>query len=233
MARKEKIPNEIQKRFARQETRRKQDIKAKRRYYLIVCEGTKTEPKYFEGLKKNLPLGVIDTVDLEVEGTGHNTLTVIDDAQKARVRLEKFSGRLFDEVWAVFDRDDFPDQNFNNAIFKGQAVGVQCAWTNEAFELWYLLHFQLYGNGMSRTDYKEKIEGQLSLKMGRPYIYQKNSEDMFQLLLQHGDLKQAIVRAKQLEAAFVGRTDYANHNPCTKVYALIEKLLFPQMSSQE
>ncbi|GAB4044954.1 RloB family protein [Spirosoma litoris] len=230
MARKEKIPNEIQKRFARQETRRKQDIKAKRRYYLIVCEGTKTEPNYFKSLKKNLPPGVIDTVDLEVEGTGHNTLTVIDDAQKARVRLEKFSGRLFDEVWAVFDRDDFPEQNFNSAIFKGQAVGIHCAWTNEAFELWYLLHFQLYENGMSRTDYKDKLEGQLSLKIGRPYAYQKNSEEMFQLLLQHGDLKQAIIRAKQLEAAFAGRTDYANHNPCTKVYALMEKLLLPPTS---
>ncbi|WP_421826147.1 RloB family protein [Larkinella sp.] len=226
MARKAKIDNAVQKRFARQETSRKQDTKAKRKYYLIVCEGTKTEPNYFEGLKKNLPLGVVDTIDLEIEGTGHNTLTVIEDAQRARVRLERF-GRTFDEVWAVFDRDSFPDQNFNNAIFKGQAVGIQCAWTNEAFELWYLLHFQFFQHGMSRDHYKTLLERELSAKMGSAYFYQKNSAELFLLLQQHGDLKQAIARAKRLEAEFADRTDYANHNPCTKVHELIEKLLFP------
>ena len=228
MARKEKIDNALLKRFARQESSRKRDNKVKRQYYLIVCEGTKTEPNYFEGLRKYLKPGVVNTVDLEIEGTGHNTLTVVEDAQKARVRLEKFSGRTFDEVWAVFDRDSFPPEHFNNAIFKAQAIGIQCAWTNEAFELWYLLHFQLYENGMPRADYERKIEGQLSQKMGQVYRYQKNREDMFNLLSAHGDVKQAITRAKQLEASFTGRTDYANHNPCTKVHTLVEKLLFPQ-----
>lgn len=231
MARKAKIDNSILKRFARQETIRKQDIRVKRKYYLIVCEGTKTEPNYFEGLKKNLPPGVVDTIDLDIEGTGHNTLTVIDDAQKIRERLEKLSGRTFDEIWAVFDRYSFPDQNFNNAIFKGKAVGIHCAWTNEAFELWYLLHFQFFQNSMSRDDYKKLIERELSQKMGRPYIYQKKSEDIFDLLQQYGNLEQAIERAKRLESAFVRRTDYANHNPCTKVYKLIEKLLFQQSNA--
>ncbi len=230
MARKEKIPNEILKRFARQETRRKQDIKIKRRYYLIVCEGTKTEPNYFEGLKKNLPPGVIDTIDLEVEGTGHNTLTVIDDAQKISERLERLSGRIFDEIWTVFDRDSFPEKNFNNAIFKGKEKGIYCAWTNEAFELWYLLHFQFFQHSMSRDDYKALIERELSRKMGRPFIYQKNSGEMFMLLQQHGDQEQAIKRAKQLETVFADRTDYANHNPCTKLHQLIEKLLFSQIT---
>lgn len=227
MARKVKIPNHIQKRFERQETKRRQDIRPKRRFYLIVCEGTKTEPNYFNGLKKNLPLGVIDLVDLDVEGTGHNTLTVIDDALKAKQRLEQV-GRTIDEVWAVFDRDSFPEQNFNNAIFKGQSVGVHCAWTNESFELWYLLHFKLFQNGMSRDDYKGLIERELTQKLSQPYTYRKNSQDMFELLREHGDIEQAIARAKQLEREFAGRTDYANHNPCTKVYELIEKLLFPK-----
>jgi hypothetical protein len=230
MARKEKIDNALLKRFARQESSRKRDNRVKRQYFLIVCEGTKTEPNYFEGLRKYLKPGVINTVDLEIEGTGHNTLTVIEDAQKARARLEKFSGRTFDEVWAVFDRDSFPADHFNDAIFNAKAIGIQCAWTNEAFELWYLLHFQLYENGMPRADYKGKIESQLSLKMGKPYRYQKKSEEIYQLLNEYGDIKLAIARARQLETVFAGRTDYANHNPCTKVHALIEKLLFPEVS---
>lgn len=227
MARKVKIDNAILKRFERQETKRRQDIRPKRRFYLIVCEGTKTEPNYFEGLKQNLPPGVIDLVDLGVEGTGHNTLTVIDDALKAKQRLATI-GRTIDEVWAVFDRDSFPDQNFNNAILKGQRVGVQCAWTNESFELWYLLHFRFFQHGMPRDDYKGLIGRELSQKLGHSYTYQKNSPDMFVLLREHGNIEQAIAWAKQLETEFVGRTDYAKHNPCTKIHELIEKLLFPK-----
>jgi hypothetical protein len=227
MARKEKVDNALLKRFARQDSKRKQDIRTKRRYFLIVCEGTKTEPNYFNGLKKCLLPGV---VDVEIIGTGHNTMTVIEDAQSVRRRREEFSGRTFDEVWAVFDRDCFPPEHFNNAISKGQAVKIYCAWTNKAFELWYLLHFDLYENGMSRADYKGKLDSQLSLKMGQSYRYHKNSKDMFQVLSEHGDVKQAIIRARQLETVFVGRTDYANHNPSTKVYELVEELLFLEVN---
>ncbi len=118
MARKAKIDNTIQKQFTRQETNRRQDVRAKRRYFLVVCEGTKTEPNYFKGLERNLPPGVLNTVELWVEGTGHNTLTVINDALTAKARIKK-NGRIVDEVWAVFDRNSFPNQNFNNAVTKG------------------------------------------------------------------------------------------------------------------
>ncbi len=231
MARKEKIDNALLKRFARQESSRKQNILTKRRFFLIVCEGSKTEPNYFKGLEKNLPPGVVNTIELAIEGEGHNTLTVIHDALKAKERIEK-QGRIIDEVWAVFDRDSFPEEHFNSAIFKGQAVNVSCAWTNEAFELWYLLHFQLFQHGMSRADYRGVIERELSRKLGQAYTYQKNSEDMYLLLQRHGDIEQAIKRAKKLESEFGDRTDYANHNPCTKVHMLIEKLLFPEQAEQ-
>ncbi|SFD21421.1 RloB-like protein [Chitinophaga sp. CF118] len=59
MARKIKIPNERLKRFEREEQKRKKDVRSKRKYYLIVCEGAKTEPNYFEGLKDDLPKGVL------------------------------------------------------------------------------------------------------------------------------------------------------------------------------
>lgn len=59
MARKIKIPNERLKRFGREEQKRKKDIRKKRKFYLIVCEGEKTEPNYFQGLKEDLPKGVL------------------------------------------------------------------------------------------------------------------------------------------------------------------------------
>jgi hypothetical protein len=224
MARKEKIDNAFKKRFERQETKRKQDTRPKRRYYLIVCEGTKTEPNYFEGLKNKLPPHVLELVDLTIRGTGRNTLGVVNEALKIKDQLENQTGRIVDEVWAVFDRDSFPNQHFDNAIAKARQLNVYCAWSNEAFELWYLLHFQHFQNAMRRHDYQSLLERELTRCLGKPFSYEKNSQIMFELLDQHGDEEQAIRRARQLEEQFASRTDYANHNPCTTVYALIEKL---------
>lgn len=224
MARVAKIDNAFKKRFERKESKRKQDTRPKRRFYLIVCEGTKTEPYYFEGLRKKLPPHVLEIVELTVKGTGRNTLGVIDESVKFKKQIEAQPGRVVDEVWAVFDRDSFPNQNFDNAIDKARRLSVHCAWSNEAFELWYLLHFQDFQNAMRRQAYKSKLKQELSRCMGRPFSYAKNSQDMFDLLEQYGDEEQAIKRAKELEKQFAGRTDYANHNPCTRVYALVEKL---------
>lgn len=224
MARKEKIDNAFKRRFERQETKRKQNARPKRRFYLIVCEGTKTEPHYFEGLKRKLPPHVLELVDLSIKGTGRNTLGVIHESLKIKEQIESQPGRVVDEVWAVFDRDSFPSHHFDTAITKANQLNVCCAWSNEAFELWFLLHFQDFQNAMRRQDYQSKLEQELTRCMGKPFLYAKNSQDMFDLLSQYGDEEQAIKQAKKLEGQFAGRTDYADHNPCTTVYALIEKL---------
>ncbi|QJD80278.1 RloB family protein [Spirosoma rhododendri] len=223
MARVAKIDNADKKRFERQETKRKQDTRPKRRFYLIVCEGIKTEPHYFNGLKRKLPPHVLELVDLDAQGTGLNTLGLVKKSLSIKEEFEN-QGRVVDEVWAVFDRDSFPNHHFDNAIAKANELNVYCAWSNEAFELWFLLHFQDFQNAMRRQNYRSKLERELSQRMGTPFSYEKNSESVFDLLSKHGDEEQAIKRAKKLVAQFIGRTDYANHNPCTTVYTLIEKL---------
>lgn len=225
MARKIKISNEILKRYAREEHKRRTNVKAKRKYYLIVCEGSKTEPNYFEGLKSQLPKGVLTAHQIDIEGTGFNTESLVDEAMRLKGVYEKETGRPVDKLWAVFDRDSFTSVNFNAAIQRCAAAAIGCAWSNEAFELWYLLHFHYYNAGMSRADFKELIEGNLRPYLGEEYTYEKNSMNMYAWLKQHGNQQQAIQRAKQLEAIYAGRQDYANHNPCTMVYKLVEELL--------
>lgn len=77
MPRKIKISNEQLKRYARNEHKRKQDIRAKRMYYLIICDGEETEPNYFEGLKQDLPIGVLTACQIDIEGTGRNTQSLV------------------------------------------------------------------------------------------------------------------------------------------------------------
>lgn len=226
MARKIKIPNERLKRFAREEQKRKKDIRNKRKYYLIVCEGEATEPNYFEGLKQDLPKGVLTSCQIDIEGTGRNTQSLLNEALRLKDEYEKNHSRSIDRLWVVFDRDSFSANDFNSAIQRceNNKPEIGCAWSNEAFELWYLLHFQYYENAMSRRDFKGLIENNLKPILGEGFRYKKNDDQMYILLKEYGNLENAISRAKKLVERLEQRQDYANHNPCTMVYKLIEEL---------
>ena len=142
-----KLEPALERRYARQAQRRKtRTIVCK---ILIVCEGTKTEPNYFEAFKR---LNHGTTVyDIEVKGLGANTTSVVDKA------IDLKSKGNYDRVWAVFDKDSFSDDKFNGAIIKAEKNGICCAWSNEAFELWYLYHFVNRTTGMHREEYKKAI----------------------------------------------------------------------------
>lgn len=79
--------------------------KARRAPYtkvLLVCEGEKTEPHYFNGLKDHYGL---NSANVEICGDcGSDPLSIIDHA-KQRYREEKDAGDAFDRVFCVFDKD--------------------------------------------------------------------------------------------------------------------------------
>jgi len=221
MARVAKIDNATKKRFEREEKKRNIETRNKLVYFLIVCEGEKTEPNYFKAFEKELPRG---TVELKIDGTGRNTLGLVEYAITQRDR----SYRKYDRVWAVFDKDDFPDENFNNAIIKANSNDINCAWTNEAFELWFLLHFQYVNTGMNREDYKAYLEREIKKQSNDAnYKYKKNDNNTFSILKSYGNQQQAIEWAKQLKQTYSDKY-YATHNPCTLIYELIEELINPQ-----
>ena len=227
MANRIKIDNAILKRRARAEKKRKTEFKSKRKFYLIVCEGEKTEPNYFESLKESLPRGVLELTNIDIDGTGKNTLSIIEEAKKLKKKYEeKYLGKI-DNVWAVFDKDSFPSNNFNNAINKGanSRPKINCAWTNEAFELWYLLHFNYYNTGVPRGRYQKLLEKEINNSANTSdFKYQKNSKEMFSILNQYGSQEKAIANAERLEGLYHDRS-YSNHNPCTKVHKLINELI--------
>lgn len=226
MARKIKVPNHIKKKYERIETKRLEEIKSKRRFYLIVCEGKKTEPNYFKSLKNDLPKGVLDVCDFKIVGTGHNTISLVNNAMTLRNKWQSQTNRTVDKLWIVFDRDSFSDQSFNSAIQTCIAnnPNVDCAWTNEAFELWYLLHFHYYNTGIKRKQYQQLIEQNFKKKGLIDYTYKKNSTEMYSLLKTYASVKDAINNAINLEKIYVGQKNYSTQNPCTMVYKLVVEL---------
>lgn len=185
--------------------------------YLIVCEGEKTEPNYFKALVRGRNSQVLSAT---IEGEGANTKSLIDITIKKRA----LSPIHFDITWAVFDRDDFTD--FNEAIEYAKANGINPAWSNEAFELWYYLHFQFLDTQVGRHQYIEMLTREIR-KVIPQFEYKKNYEGMYQLLSEIGNQEQAIKSAKALESRYKD-TDYATHKPSTTVYRLVEELNNPE-----
>lgn len=215
MARVVKVDNAVLKRIAQKQLREKRSyrIKQVRKRFLIVCEGEKTEPNYFKSFESILPKGIIS---LDIVGEGDNTLNIVNKTIELRDR-ESRTGVGYDECWAVFDKDSFPNDRFNNAIFLASANNIGCAYSNEAFELWYLLHFEYYQNGMSREVYSNLLSAHLGVR------YMKNDEKVFGLLNELGNVELAIERAELLIKQAQG-TSPALANPTTQVHLLVKKL---------
>ena len=100
----------------------------------------------------------------------------------------------------------------------------EAVWSNEAFEIWYLLHFEFYDTGITRDTYKQRIQTNFRNKGLVDFVYAKNRTDMFDLLTKHGNRNLAIKHSQRLESTYNGTRDFANQNPCTTVYKLVVEL---------
>lgn len=174
-----------------------------RQRFLIVCEGEKTEPNYFR--KFPIPPDSI----VEVTGLGENTVSLVRTAIKLRTEAK------YDQVWCVFDRDSFPPQNFNAALKLARNNNIEVAYSNEAFELWYLLHFCYLNSGITRDQYRTRLERYLG------HAYAKNSETIFDEM--YPRQKEAIQNARRLYNEYDPHRPLED-NPSTTVFLLAEML---------
>lgn len=197
--------------------------------YLIVCEGKKTEPNYFNGIKRKIELkyrdriNVKNTVELDVQGTGRNTEDLVEYA----IRIRSLSEIPYGNTWVVFDKDSFSDEQFNNAIFMAKRNGIYVAWSNEAIELWFLLHFEYLNSAIHRYQYIDKLNEYFRLMNINNGRYEKNLENIYEILCKYGELKEAIRRSKMLQNCCEEQeiSSLASMNPCTTVNRLVEELL--------
>lgn len=205
-------------RHERQSSQRKQ--RTVRPRFLIVCEGEETEPNYFNALTKDNK-----SISCKIKGKGKNTIYLVEEAIKLKENND------FDKVWVVFDKDSFPNEHFNNAITKAESNGIECAWSNEAFELWFLYHFENIREYLQRSEYSEKISHAVNNSekykkdnKNKKYKYQKKDEKNFSIMTSYGSQENAIKWAEKQSEKFTDK-NYATHNPCTMVFRLVKQLI--------
>ena len=190
---------------AKKNQHRRIDAKRERKFILILCEGKATEPNYFNALVREKRLR-----GCEVIGTGVSGMYLINDA-KSRQKQEDY-----DEIWCVFDKDSLLPEDFNTAIQTTRNHPfLHAVWSNEAFELWYVLHFEYLNSSTGRQYYLARLKALLG-------GYRKAQPNMYTLLKARMETAQS--HAQKLVAEYTDETPFHDRIPCTTVYELVARL---------
>ena len=197
--------------------RRQTKTRETRKRFLIVCEGEKTEVNYFKAFT------VPKKIEVTVRGEGKNSLSLVEKAIKMIDNLKKDDS--FDQIWCVFDKDNCSKEQFNQAEGLAKEQNIKIAYSNEAFEIWFILHFQYLDIATSRSEYLTILTNQMQKYglLNKKEKYAKNREDMYEKLKPYQTT--AITNAAKL---IQDRDEAKKHpfdaNPSTTVQELVQEL---------
>lgn len=195
--------------------------------YLIITEGECTEPYYFQGLADKIRGSIGGNVDIsavpliDVDGKGCSTTRLVEEAEK-KVKEAKI---LYQNVWVVFDKDEFID--FDDAIKLCKKKGYKAAWSNQCFEYWIYLHFEYSDSAIHRKEWKDKLDVLFAKnKLGNTNGYEKNIEDIYNLLNRDNRVEKAIKNAERRMQLFNSTSDLpSKYDPGTTVHKLVKELM--------
>lgn len=195
------------------------DTIIKKKALLIICEGANTEVKYFEAIPAT-------NLDIKVVGGCGSKTALVNKAFKLSKR-EPYIGR---EIWCVYDLDYKGDQvgqieDFNNSITMAKSKGMKVAYSNDAFELWLVLHYKPIEQAFLRFQYYEMLSELWGINYEKQGKKLEFCNALYDLLMNdvRADQTLAMDRAKVLLESHKGKT-YAAQNPCTTIFELIELL---------
>jgi RloB-like protein len=178
----------------------------RRQSFLIFCEGP-TEVGYFNSFNvRAKPL------------YGKTVLKMVEDA----IAYKKKERRKSDQYWIVFDKDDNSDEDFDKAILLAQENDIQVAWSNQAFECWFILHYRDFNRSCHRGDYEKQLK-----KFILEYDSSKKGKQQGERLFNYTrpDIGAAIKNARKGYLSFKTGTPPSQRETCTKVFELVEEIL--------
>lgn len=218
-------PTDRNKPWAIRQMTEDREIKEKeiRNSFRIYCEGENTEPEYFKSFPINTETEVIAI------GLGRSKTALVQKAIDL-FRAERLLKRQKEydsdrQLWVVFDYDVRGDanekQDFNKAIELAHQNGIKVAYSNDSFELWFILHDHYQTAAITRREYYEM----LSQKFGFNYENEGKSKEFAQSLygIYLNNQSTAIQNADKLFAE-KQELSYADQNPVTTVYQLVVEL---------
>ncbi len=199
------VPNLVYGRYTKKPTKKA----------LIVCEGEKTEPSYFEELKKHYEINPSSVV---IRGDGGSSPKSVVDFAEDLYEQEKQTSGAFDKVFCVFDKNSHSSyKDTVDRLRNMEPKGIFVAITSvPAFEYWFLLHYTNSAKPYVAKGSKSAGDNLISdLKKYLP-DYTKNRKDIFSTLIDRIETAKtnaaSVLRGAEKTGAF---------NPSTRVHKLV------------
>jgi len=172
---------------------------------LIICCGD-TEVEYFNEFK--LDLGEIKLLPIKKH---------CSPKKMVDIAIKENEKKAYRQIWCVFDKDNYLD--FDEAISLANNNSIEVAYSNQAFELWFIMHFERIIGPLNRKKYKEYINKYVK----RTEPYDKPYKGIYRKIYDKTN--------KAIENARIGHQIHIKDggNPsdwesCTTVYKLVSEL---------
>ena len=179
---------------------------------LILCGG-KTEEIYFNKFKQKYKSGLNNVTVKVITHKQSHPMAIVDRAISMQ--------NEYDELWCVFDKDDFID--FDDAIRKAANYQkINCAFSNEAIEYWFILHFSNRRGAISRKKLNDTISQEFNIEYNKSEeIIERVCERLFDL-----DIQKAEERAKLGYEYHMSNSGnkYSDWSSCTSAFMLTKRL---------
>ncbi len=199
--------------------KRKAKSRERKAKFLIVCEGEKTEPNYFEGLRVTHRISST-SVSICGKECGSDPLSIVKFAEK---KLDEELDDPYDEVFCVFDRDahtTFDEALRAIATLQEQGKPIRAIISYPCFEYWVLLHYVYNRKPYARSGKKSACDVLLGEVKRHIPNYKKGETNLFKLV---GHLTQNAISSAEKAKEDAKRT--LAQNPSTDIHLLIRKLL--------
>lgn len=188
--------------------------------FIIITNGKETEKNYFTALR-----GYRRSIyQISVEFENSDPIGLVNRAVR-----EKLPSNI---VWVVFDKDEFSSDVVNEAMRTAKHNDVGVAFSNLAFEVWLIDHFEEYSKEKSADELVAILDERLK-RMGYGTGYKKNNEGLIKtafLPVLDDAVHNADVSLQKRIAEYnevcPGEKNYpyCDWNSCTTVHKLIDAL---------
>jgi len=199
--------------------KRREGSKEPHKSILIVSEGSKTEPIYFNSLRNNLRLAM---VEVEIVGEGAAPITVVDRAielrgERKRLAKTSLTKAAYEVVYCVIDVEAPKAESLSRAANKARDNKLEVILSNPCFEYWYILHFRKTSAPFTRSQ-----DAKSALRQEHP-AYCESDTTIFDVV--YRKTADAIKHSKEvLKEQHNNAEDLSDCNPSTHVYKIVEYL---------
>jgi hypothetical protein len=184
-------------------------------YILIVCEGEKTEPNYFHGLRQ---AHTLSSANIEiVRPPAHDPINIVEYAERRLIE----DG--YDRAYCVFDRNGHT--GFDAALRKiassenGKHGRLHAITSVPCFEVWILLHFSYSSSPFNKAGSQSACDRVLAEVKRHFPDYTKGYQDAYAKLA--AKVTQAVTNATRLQKE---NLKTGSTNPGTHMHMIVDHL---------